>query len=144
MAAFRELVALQVTYHHGSFHTDEYAQVEGPFTTWFRQPDNRLNTLLSRALKFKFLRANPHLSEDNVSVTSISIRGAPLLKHELNTAPLAILQMNDTVDVFMKVKEHDSQPLEKDESPEMDSESQFFEDSQKTLEDESLDLLSGH
>ena len=109
---WRELVVVQLSFHQYNFHSDEHQLVLGPRTTWFRQPDNGLNYRLAAAVKSKFLRSNPEIKDEDVTITRIEVKGSPLFDNELFVAPLGLLQMNDNVDVYLHVKQQkDSQSL---------------------------------
>ena len=148
--SFRELVRFEVNYHLFHPHENKYDHILGPNTTWIRQPENQLTRVnnthcLSLNLKEKFLKAKPDSRGEDITVTRIEIKGCPLFDHELNCAPLGLLQTDDVVDVYLMINDHNSQPLLVSEGEEEETsserETQAFVDSQK-LEEESQDLLA--
>jgi len=148
--SFRELVRFEVNYHLFHPHETKYDHILGPNLTWIRQPENLLTRVnnthcLSLNLKEKFVKAKPDYKRQDVTVTKIEVRGSPLFDHELNCAPLGLLQTDDVVDVYLMINHHESQPLPVSEGEEEETSSERetldFVDSQK-LEEESQDLLS--
>ena len=145
--AFREAVRFEVNYHLVNLHEDTHQHLLGPNTTWIRQPDNHLTRVnnthfLARNLKEKLLQARPDYNAQDVVITRIDIKGTPLFGHELEIAPLYLLQTDDVVDVFLMVKTNATQRMSEQESEEESSsenDSNVFQDSQQF---ESQDLLA--